>query len=73
MPENTTKFVVGVMLTAFGTFWGGEGAGVHWPGSDASLPALVVLYALVAAVAVDLLRRTRSDTNVPAGASAVAP
>jgi len=71
VPENTTKFVVGVMLTAFGTFWGGEGAGVHWPGSDAALPALVVLYALVAAVAVDLLRRTRSGpVDVPAGASA---
>src|SRR5215470_1513646 len=27
VPENTMKFVVGVMLTAFGTFWGAEGAG----------------------------------------------
>ena len=28
------KFVVGIMLTSFGVFWGGEGAaGVSWPGS----------------------------------------
>jgi len=75
VPENTTKFVVGVMLTAFGTFWGGEGAGVHWPGSDAALPVLVVLYAAVAAAAVDLLRRTgavASATLVPATATATA-
>src|SRR5205085_7071218 len=32
VPENTLKFVVGIMLTAFGTFWGAEGAGAHWPG-----------------------------------------
>ncbi|UIJ62657.1 hypothetical protein LWP59_13975 [Amycolatopsis acidiphila] len=25
VPENTLKFVVGVMLTGFGIFWGGEG------------------------------------------------
>ena len=41
VPENTMKFVVGVMLTAFGTFWGAEGAGARWPGSDAALLALV--------------------------------
>ena len=37
VPENTMKFAVGVMLTTFGTFWSAEGAGVHWPGSDASI------------------------------------
>ncbi|HET6794591.1 MAG TPA: hypothetical protein VFH45_09125, partial [Acidimicrobiales bacterium] len=46
VPENTMKFVVGVMLSAFGTFWGAEGAGAHWPGSDAALLVLVPMYAL---------------------------
>ena len=49
VPENTMKFVVGVLLTSFGTFWGAEGAGAHWPGSDAALLALipaVLLFAL---------------------------
>ena len=41
VPENTLKFVVGIMLTAFGMFWGAEGAGAHWPGSDAALLVLI--------------------------------
>lgn len=57
VPENTMKFVVGVMLTGFGTFWGAEGAGAHWPGSDAVLLALVPLIALFALALVALLRR----------------
>jgi uncharacterized membrane protein len=40
-PENTMKFAVGVMLTSFGIFWGVEGAGAHWPGSDAALLAII--------------------------------
>jgi len=43
VPENTLKFAVGVMLTSFGTFWAGEGAGIDWPGDEASLGALIVL------------------------------
>ena len=35
------KFAVGVMLTAFGMFWGAEGAGAHWPLDDAALLVLV--------------------------------
>ena len=46
VPENTMKWAVGVMLTSFGTFWGAEGAGAHWPGSDAALLVLVPFYAL---------------------------
>ena len=63
VPENTMKFAVGVMLTAFGVFWGGEGAGVRWPGSDAALLVLVPLMALAALAYAGLLRR-----GVPSGA-----
>ncbi|NIZ92284.1 COG4280 domain-containing protein [Kineococcus rubinsiae] len=48
VPENQLKFVVGVLLTSFGMFWSGEGAGVVWPGADAALPVLVVFTACVA-------------------------
>ena len=41
VPENTMKFAVGVMLTSFGTFWGTEGAGAHWPGGDAALLVII--------------------------------
>lgn len=57
VPENLLKMVVGVMLTSFGTFWIGEGAGAHWPGSDASLPALVGLFAVATVALVASLRR----------------
>jgi uncharacterized membrane protein len=57
VPENTLKFAVGVMLTSFGTFWGAEGAGAHWPGADAALLVLVPAVALFALTTVALLRR----------------
>ena len=59
VPENTLKFVVGIMLTAFGTFWGAEGAGAHWPGSDAALLALVPAIAVFGLALVGLLRGSR--------------
>jgi Ca2+/H+ antiporter, TMEM165/GDT1 family len=56
VPENMLKFVVGIMLTSFGTFWGGEGIGVHWPGDDLFLIALIALYLLLALGLVTWLR-----------------
>jgi uncharacterized membrane protein len=47
VPENALKFAVGIMLTSFGTFWGAEGAGVKWPGSDAALLVLVPVTAVI--------------------------
>jgi uncharacterized membrane protein len=57
VPENTLKLVVGVMLTSFGTFWGAEGAGVHWPGSDAALLGVIAVVAVTAASLVAWLKR----------------
>jgi uncharacterized membrane protein len=59
VPENTLKFVVGVLLTGFGIFWGGEGAGVEWPGSDLAILALVGFVALVSVLLTRGLRRRR--------------
>ena len=70
VPENSMKFVVGVMLTAFGTFWGAEGAGARWPGSDAALPVVVAAVALFAFLLVAMLRRQPRQVTV---ASAAAP
>ena len=56
VPENTMKFVVGVMLTSFGVFWGAEGAGGQWPGADAALLVLVPVMTLFALALVVLLR-----------------
>jgi uncharacterized membrane protein len=59
VPENTLAFAVGVMLTTFGTFWGAEGAGVDWPGDDASLPAVLGFVLLISLGFVTALRRQR--------------
>ncbi|MCU1660541.1 MAG: hypothetical protein JWR58_606 [Pseudonocardia sp.] len=58
VPENTMKFVVGIMLTSFGIFWGAEGAGAVWPGADAALLAVVPVVALFALALVAVLRRS---------------
>ena len=50
VPENGLKFAVGLMLVTFGTFWAGEGIGVNWPASDATLLILLAAY-LVASLA----------------------
>jgi uncharacterized membrane protein len=62
VPENTLKFGVGVLLTSFGMFWGTEGAGVSWPGSDTALPAIVTVTALTAIGSTFLLRRRPAGT-----------
>lgn len=56
VPENAMKMAVGIMLTSFGVFWVGEGAGLDWPGSDLFLLALVGLFALTAVVGIRLMR-----------------
>jgi uncharacterized membrane protein len=56
VPENAMKMAVGIMLTSFGVFWVGEGAGLAWPGSDLFLLALIALFAATAATAIRLMR-----------------
>ncbi len=66
VPENTIKAAVGVMLTSFGVFWAGEGAGVHWPGGDLAIPVLVGFFAVTFFAYGALLR-----TRLPAPAATV--
>ena len=76
VPENTLKFLVGVMLTGFGAFWSAEGAGARWPGSDAALLVLLPGIALLGLLLAQGLRRrlgararaaTASSAGVEAG------
>ncbi|MDX6508646.1 MAG: hypothetical protein QOG81_398 [Gaiellaceae bacterium] len=59
VPENTIKFVVGVMLTTFGIFWATEGAGAKWPGGDVSLLGVLAFVTLGSLGLVALLKRER--------------
>lgn len=65
VPENTMKYVVGIMLTAFGTFFAGEGVGVEWWHADLSLLWLVAIYALGSLLLVQILKRPRVSTGEP--------
>jgi uncharacterized membrane protein len=57
VPENTIKFAVGLMLMAFGTFWGGEGIGLEWSAQDATILVLLAFYGCMSYLAIRLLRR----------------
>jgi uncharacterized membrane protein len=61
VPENTLKFAVGVMLSAFGVFWIGEGLGVAWPGEDIAIIAFAALFLVVGLAAVALTRLPRPE------------
>jgi uncharacterized membrane protein len=68
VPENGMKFAVGVMLTAFGIFWGAEGAGAQWPGEDLALLVLIPAIAVYALALVALFKR-----RVPLATNAATP
>ena len=57
VPENTLKFAVGVLLSGFGVFWIGEGAGLAWPGEDLAIVGLIAGFMAAALLAVQVARR----------------
>lgn len=64
VPENSLKFVVGVLLSAFGTFWFGEGVGIAWPGADWSIVGLIAAFLGLALLAVPLCRTARIQAGI---------
>jgi uncharacterized membrane protein len=56
VPENAIKFTVGLMLTSFGTFWGGEGVGIEWTLKEPTIFLLVGFYWLLAVTLIALLK-----------------
>jgi Ca2+/H+ antiporter, TMEM165/GDT1 family len=61
VPENTLKFIVGIMLTGFGIFWIGEGLRYPWPGEDLALIGMIGLLLIFSALAVRLARARASE------------
>jgi uncharacterized membrane protein len=65
VPENTLKYVVGIMLSSFGAFWLVEGLGVfrqhreslHVPGGEAAILVLLAAWLVMSQVLIRLLRR----------------
>ena len=69
VPENSIKFTVGLMLVAFGTFWGGEGIGIEWSLGDWTILVLTALYTTIAWAAVTVLRRNAARPRTLTGSS----
>ena len=63
VPENSLKFGVGIMLSAFGIFWAAEGAGVSWPGADASLLGVIGIVIVLSFGLVAVMRRAAPRTT----------
>lgn len=73
VPENTMKFIVGVMLTSFGIFWGAEGAGANWPGADGALLVIIPSVAVGSLLLVAILgRRHRAIASAVVAPASVA-
>jgi Ca2+/H+ antiporter, TMEM165/GDT1 family len=64
VPENRLKFVVGVVLSAFGTVWVGEGLAIPWPGGDWAIPVLIAGFLLTATLTMGLCR-SRLTRSLP--------
>lgn len=63
IPENTLKFSVGVILSAFGVFWIGEGFRLPWPGEDFAILALAAGFLIFSTLGVALARRHGRGTE----------
>lgn len=64
VPENALKLFVGILLSGFGVFWIGEGAGLSWPGEDLSIIGLIAGFAVAAWAAVQVARTTEKAGDV---------
>jgi uncharacterized membrane protein len=70
IPENTLKYIVGLMLVSFGTFWSLEGLGIFtssgksldWPGADWAILGLLVFWIVWSRVLIGWLR-SRAATS----------
>ena len=60
IPRRALQLFVGAMLSAFGTYWSGQGLGVRWPTGELALVWLAVGYALTGIVLLAFVRRWRS-------------
>jgi uncharacterized membrane protein len=84
VPENTMKYVVGLLLTTFGTYWTGEGLGYfsaehesfHWYGGAGDVPwpllGVFLAWLVLSRIAVAGLRRLPSAQRALAQREAAA-
>ena len=57
VPENSLKLVVGILMSAFGLFWFGEGVGLQWPYADAAIVGLMAILAVASWLGITVARQ----------------
>jgi uncharacterized membrane protein len=70
LPETELKYVVGLVLTTFGTFFCAEGLGANWPLGDGALVIVLLVWLVLSQGAVRALASTRGGR--PASTEAAA-
>ena len=77
VPENTMKFVVGILLTSFGIFWGAEGSAgssKKWPGDNWAVLGIIAFVAVVAFGLIEILKAAhRKPAPAKSGSTDGAP
>jgi uncharacterized membrane protein len=63
LPESELKYVVGLVLTTFGTFFCAEGLGADWPFGDGGLLIVLAVWLGVSQAAVRWLAGSRSGSG----------
>ncbi|MFC5452796.1 COG4280 domain-containing protein [Paenibacillus aestuarii] len=64
IPENTMKFIVGLMLSGFGIFWVGEGIGVNWWHADVSILVITLVLLVISFLSVNFLSRKHKGKHI---------
>jgi Ca2+/H+ antiporter, TMEM165/GDT1 family len=65
VPENTLKYIVSIVLMAFGTFLVGEGLNIEWIFHNSSLIILIVFFLLLSLMTITWLKTYNiKDTDV---------
>ncbi len=63
VPENTLKFAAGIMLSAFGIFWAGEGMGIEWPGADLAVGGFALCFLAAGLFTASILSRRSAQAS----------
>jgi Ca2+/H+ antiporter, TMEM165/GDT1 family len=66
VPENALKFAVGVLISAFGVFWVGEGLGFGWPGGDLAILVLAATLLATSLAAAHIIGRSEAASAIGA-------
>ena len=63
VPEEYMKLGVGLLLSLFGMFWMGEGAGIEWPFGDLFLLVIIAILGITTAIMISYLRRLKRNAQ----------